>query len=347
MQPDDSFFDDATLAACGFDRRLDDALPGSSWTRERRDGRIALLVSLDDGRRISTGEAARLSPSFVPLAIAMAAARRLDARSTVDAETRRDRRILPVPQSAANRVPLLDLVHQVSETETVPVSASRGKGAPLLLRLFLSVLLSVPVESRSKPVVLSVPMRELIRTLWPAGWQRNRDLPKLVLALEAVRRVRIDDLFPVAALSYPPDGDLAGIARFAVAMPPDAASGPSVDLPFLLSAGVSSAPRYRAYVAARTLIWRPGATRVKPARGSWTWSLDERRYPILSRKDMARLAYPSASKRATRAEIDAAWHDLPGVFALGPALDPKTGLHGIRLIPTEAAAKMESLRKTV
>ena len=48
---------------------------------------------------------------------------------------------------------------------------------------------------------------------------------------------------------------------------PGAVTGASVDLPWLDRLGKTSGPKWRAYIAARSLIWLPGKTR-RPVPGS-------------------------------------------------------------------------------
>ena len=104
--------------------------------------------------------------------------------------------------------------------------------------------------------------------------------------------------------------------------------------------GKTSGPKWRAYIAARSLIWLPGKTR-RPVPGSngrrFGWSRRRADYPVAILDDLRRLAFgdcDDAAYRRTRAAILAPWEELPGV-EIEPATDPRTGVRGYRLLPTD------------
>ena len=65
------------------------------------------------------------------------------------------------------------------------------------------------------------------------------------------------------ALCYAPDHpDLAAPVVFDIAFPPGATTGPAVDLAALNRLSVESSPRWRAAIAAHSILWQPGVTRL-------------------------------------------------------------------------------------
>ena len=102
--------------------------------------------------------------------------------------------------------------------------------------------------------------------------------------------------------------------------------------------GVTSGPKWRAYIAARSLLWQPGTTR-RPVPGTagkrFGWSRNPDDYPVLTRDDLRRLAYGDRdAKHRTRETILAPWQNLPDVTA-EEATDKRTGVRGWRLTPTD------------
>ena len=288
----------------------------------------------------------------------------------VNPETRRDRRILPVirpvereavlpalagryeldpgaptlplfpSRPVAHRVPLLDL----ADAAGVPIMA-RGRGAPLPSRLHVGLLLAVRWEDRGREHVrLTMPLGDLIAALYPNGW-RSQLWPKLQAAMEDAARFGFHDgrgRWRAVALRYAPDHpDLAAPVVFDIAFPPGATTGPAVDLAALNRLSVESSPRWRAAIAAHSILWQPGVTRLPiPGRrgrpsGRWGWARDPNAYPVVTLKDRRRLAFGSRdSKNRTRREVDGAWFDLPGLtVAERSAVDPHTGAFGWRLLP--------------
>ena len=126
-----------------------------------------------------------------------------------------------------------------------------------------------------------------------------------------------------------------------VQLPPGSAHGPVIDRRELARLGVHSAPRFRSYIAAHSVSWRPGRTRVVVPRsgGRRAWSADATSYPILTAKDRRRLAFGDDDKgHRTRAQQDAAWEDLPGVEILTRQAATPDGQGGWLIVPEEAAA---------
>lgn len=263
---------------------------------------------------------------------------------------------LPLFDQAARvkRVPLLHVI----DAAGVPVMA-RGTGAPLPARLFVRTLASVRQEDRHREVVrIALTIEELMDGLWPRneltgwrGWRPGRHWPELRAVLMNVREYAIHDgrgrWWPLA-LRYLPDSPdrLDAFVVLDVAFPPGSETGPVVDLPMMDRLSVTSAPRWRAYIAAHSLLWIPGRTRVPvkrwgrpiPGAPAYAWVQNPDAYPVLTAEDRRRLAFGDRdSKHRTRLEIETAWEDLPGLALVNRrAVDPRTGEVGWLYMPESA-----------
>ena len=252
-----------------------------------------------------------------------------------------------------HRVPLLEIV----DAAGVPLR-SRGRGAPLVARLIVrgGLLMIRPVDRHLEIVRVAIEVQELLRALRPGRLRLAQDWRPTEAALRAARDYTVPDAtggrwFPMALRRLPALG-AAGLPALNdlivvdLAPPPGAIDGPSMNLPTLDLMGVASGPRWRAYIAARSLIWVPGKTRrpVPRTRGRWGWSATPNDYPVLTIDDKRRLAFgdQDASNRRTRAAILAPWQRLPDVVVL-PAIDQRTGIRGWRLLPKEAKKALMSV----
>ena len=125
--------------------------------------------------------------------------------------------------------------------------------------------------------------------------------------------------------------------RFPVMHPPGAnGRGPILSTTDLAALRAKSGPRYRAYIAAHSLIWHPGVTRRRHPKGrGWGWSRDLADCPVLAAEDRDRLAYATAGERwkRSRAAKDAVWEKLPGIRILDRAADTPDGRRGWRIAP--------------
>ena len=296
----------------------------------------------------------------------------------VEPETRKDRRILPrivfaesrparkagmmvaglhdgrhtqVPElplfpevATGKQVPILDLV----DAAGLPVMV-RGRGAPLSMRLFVRALVSVRPKDREFPTVrLSLTVRELRDGLWPNGWHIGQHWPALRHALLHARDYAIHDgrerWWPLALRSMPDNPGLDELIVLDVAFPPGSHSGPAIDLPEMDQLSIVSAKRWRAYIAAHSLAWRPGRTRVPAPRfgGRFVWTRNRAVYPILTLDDRRRLAFGAGDrKHRTRTEIDGAFRDLPGLVLVSErAHNDRTGEVGWMILPAAAASAL-------
>ncbi|MCE2399236.1 MAG: hypothetical protein J4F34_09470, partial [Gemmatimonadetes bacterium] len=78
------------------------------------------------------------------------------------------------------------LLLEVSDVRGGPIMA-KGRGAPLDQRLFVRSALWTPHSSRSARVTIAVKVRQLRDHIYPNGWHRGRDWPRIVEALKRAR----------------------------------------------------------------------------------------------------------------------------------------------------------------
>ena len=95
------------------------------------------------------------------------------------------------------------------------------------------------------------------------------------------------------------DAGLDDLVLLDVELPRRIAREPIIDVRELARLGVHSAPRFRAYIAARSVTWRSGKTRVVIPRsgGQRTWAADPEAYPVLTAEDRRRLAFGAGDNR--------------------------------------------------
>ena len=232
-----------------------------------------------------------------------------------------------------------------------PIMA-RGRGAPLDLRLFIGACLWTPHGARAARGRLAVTVRELRNFCYPNGWKQVRDWPAIQAALLRARGFMIPGVFssergnvhgwlPFRLVGGIGDGaGLDDVVLIDVELPPGAAHGPVIDRAELAGLGVDSAPRFRAYIAAHSVAWLPGRTRVPHPRNRALrlWSGDPGKYPILTAGDRRRLAFGEGDKsHRTRAEQDAPWEDLPGVEIVTRRSVDRDGRGGWLILPEGAA----------
>ena len=250
----------------------------------------------------------------------------------------------------ARRVPLLAL----ADASGVPVM-TRGRGAPIELRLVIEPLLGVEVDDRDIAKLLDLPfkVRELREALFPNGWERKRDWPRLREALlqSNLRGIPIDERgtawFPIHVRQLPPlhSMTLDDLILLEIRFPPGAKSGPIIERAELRQLGVESGPRYRAYIGSHSLAWEPGKTRIiNPKSGRHGWAGNPEAYPVLTLQDRRALAFGLNDQRnRTHDNIDKAFTELPGVVVIDKnAVDPITGAKGWRVLPSDAAAAVEA-----
>jgi len=248
------------------------------------------------------------------------------------------------PQAERHEVPLLDLVDGAGK----PIR-TRGRGAPLESRLIVAAILAVPQSSRGRETVrFTLPLRDLVEAIYRGKWNRTNQWSPLrdmlrSLGDQGIRlRHRGSIWRPVVCREIPDeDARLDAPVTFDVAFPPGTTTGPQINPKELASRGVRSSPEWRAYIAAATLAWAPGRSRVPVAgRRHYGWSRDPQAYPVLTQEDRRRLAYGESKGNRTKDEIDAVWRHIPGFTVLEDQTDMKTQITGWRIVPEQAAEEI-------
>ena len=258
--------------------------------------------------------------------------------------------LLPAPEGP--RVPVLEL----SDSRGVPTMA-RGRGAPLDLRLAIASCIMTPIALRKTEGRIVTTVRELRDFLYPNGWQRGRDWPRIREALYRAPSYSFPGPFRIPegiAKRWVPFGlqvepgenaELDDLVVIKVDFPPESGAGPVINGPDLFQLGVVSGPKFRAYIAAHSVAWRPGITRRRHPRnrGVHLWSAHPAHYPVLTAADRRRLAFGTADKKnRTRADQDAAWENLPGVEILTRKVSTPDGRRGWLVVPEAAAAAIRA-----
>ena len=138
-----------------------------------------------------------------------------------------------------------------------------GRGAPWELRLFVAVLLHMPVTERDGIWrSLQFPVSEVESWLHPHGWQnRRRDwrrLPEALKRMGDLSHVPVPGIGSVMMLapSVIPEAPTDPVVEFICRIPAAAANGARLDWRALCRYGVDSAAHYRAYLAvAAAMDW--------------------------------------------------------------------------------------------
>ena len=188
------------------------------------------------------------------------------------------------------------------------------RGAPLPLRIFVEVVISVPQHERDPNRVLLLPperVRDWLLRLYPCGpkhYRPSRDWPRIKDAVDALNswdaRIpweRPDGSGALRQVVIPADVPRSGRAndwiRFGVHLPPGSEQGALVDRPALRLAGVRSGPAYRLALSLSFEWHRPGRTRQPLKRAgkttSWRQVREPRRYPVLTDDRLLAGAYPT------------------------------------------------------
>ena len=254
----------------------------------------------------------------------------------------------------SRRVSLLAL----TDASGVPVM-TQGRGAALDLRLTVESLLSIDLDDRelNRRLNLAFTVRELRDGLFPNGWERRRDWPRVREALlrSNLRGIPIDERgstwHPLHVYLLPSLYSMMLDDKILIEVrspPPGSKSGPIIDRPVLWPLGVESSPRYRAYIGVQSLAWKPGKTRVvNLKRKRYGWAGNPNVYPVITQRDRRAIAFgPNDRKNRTHDEIDKAFTDLPGVVVLDQyAVDQKTNARGWRMLPEDAAIAVQAWRE--
>ena len=323
------------------------------WTRTPAEDGLSLLTMAVEGAGMGelVEAESRQDKRILPRVQVREAPAKEQGRLFARAGTRNDlpAPMLPLfPKSAPEkRVAILDLM----DASGVPVMA-RGRGVPLSARLLVRAMATVRPEDRGRELVrLAITADELRRALFGERW-RARQWKQLQDALLHARDYTIHDgsglWFPLALRRMPDQWHPTDEVILDVAFPPKSTSGPIVDLPEMETLSRQSAARWRAYIAAMTLAWRPGVTRVRTRYRRHAWSRDAGRYLILTDEDRHRLAFGAGDrKHRTRTEIDRPFIGLPGLRVIDmQRTNVETGETGWIVVPEAAARAIDAGEKT-
>ena len=283
---------------------------------------------------------------------------RLAFGGILDAGDPRPGQLALFPGTDGPRVPILELV----DAHGVPTMA-QGRGAPLELAVYVAACIMTPYEARARRARLVTTVRELRTFLFGDRWQpgptgtRPGDWERVRSAALGTDRLWLPlangDLWRAVAVRKIPGpavgrGLLDRQVIFDVELPPGSSDGPPIDRPELSRLRRESGPRFRAFLAAHSLAWIPGRTRV-PHPGNRrfrVWTRDPSKYPILTAEDRDRLAFGAGwedrARKEGRQKADAHWEQLPGATILTRTATTQDGRQGWRIVPTEAA---EAIRK--
>ncbi len=257
--------------------------------------------------------------------------------------------LLPAPEGP--RVPLLELV----DAYGIPTT-TRGRGAPLDLAVYIAACILTPYHLRESRGMLVTTVRQLRDFLFGPTWRpsstavRSGDWERVRTAA-----LRANDLWlplpngdlwrALAVWRIPPadyrPGYLDREVIFEVKLPAGAAHGPVIDRLELARLRLVSGPRFRAYIAAHSVAWRPGITR-RPHphnRRVHLWSTDPRNYPVLTTDDRDRLAFGTVdrARKEGRPKADGHWEDLSGVEIVDRKASTPDGRVGWLIVPEAAA----------
>jgi len=253
---------------------------------------------------------------------------------------------LPLWERAADpkRVLALDFVTGAGRPFT-----PQGRGAPLGERFAHRLLMAAPINAApGRRMEFRVRVADLARKFWP-GYRPSRHWPMLRAAMAEVNGAYIalpdgGEWAPIRVWRRPgAGGALSDFFTIEARLPDGVGDGPAVDLPSLDKLGRDSPARYRAYLAAHALAWRPGRTRRRvPGADWWAWSRNQDDYLVLTAEDRRRLAFGLAAMNRTKAQIDAAFEALPGLVVVSKnAQDLATGEVGWLVVPEDAASAIK------
>ena len=277
---------------------------------------------------------------------------RLAFGGILDVGDRRPGQLPLFPTPAGPRVAILELV----DAHGVP-TMTQGRGAPLELATFVAACISTPHDRRASRGRIVTTVAELRAFLFgpgrwrpsatagrPGDWERMREAVlsagRLWLPLDNGDLWRTIAVRRIPPAEYGPS-HLQRRIVFDVELPPGAAHGPKIDRVDLSNLRRQSGPRFRAFIAAHSIAWLPGRTRVPHPGGGGPrlWSADPTRYPVLTPEDRRRLAFGDGDTRnRTRADLDAPWSDLPGVTIVSRRATTQDGRRGWLIVPDAAAA---------
>ena len=160
-----------------------------------------------------------------------------------------------LPNFEHDRANPLLLLHDASGT-----SPSDGENeVPLPFRLWILGVTAASIGPHHQLRRVRLTLRDMADWLWPGGWHRGRDLPKLRQTLQHLVHIYIPWerrlWLSVRAVTLPGETTrLDDTLYLDVELPPGSGQGPMISRPHLSKYGAESARKFRGYLAASYYI---------------------------------------------------------------------------------------------
>ena len=195
---------------------------------------------------------------------------------------------------------------------------TRG-AAPLALRIWIEVILSVPPEQRNGPVLLPrIPWKEFVHFLYPqrkTPYNCTNEWPQLNGALEAVDSA--EALIPwqnseggwqarraVWVRDRPLLGHQNEFVQFGVDLPRGSGIGPLIDRPMLRLAGQKKNLAFRLVLSLSAWWFQPGSMRI-PVKGRrhWMQCRKIKRYKVITLDQLVQMCYPTNKPASSKQDM--------------------------------------------
>lgn len=236
-------------------------------------------------------------------------------------------RILPTLEAAGDRKPGIGPAPWLQVFDRLGGSSMEaGRGAPLALRLWVEALAWAPPAARwGRLVDVELEVRDLVEALWPDGWNRGKQLPRLREACAAVNGLGWfgdaegrTEWAPVLFRRRPGvAATLNDLVLLQVQLPPvdGAGAGARFNRETLRRLGLRSAPAYRLYLGLVAEWDRLGRRGIPPA------------WPGFGKAERRRLIFGDdpanrSTLRTRQADADQAFEALEALGAISVERDP-------------------------
>lgn len=202
-------------------------------------------------------------------------------------------------------------------------SMEPGRGAPLALRLWVEGLAAAPPAARfGRSVHVPLTVRDLRDALWPEGWQRTRQLPRLREAMRAINALGFFGVpggeiewAPVLWRSLPDRGSTLDTTVLLLVHLPrvrGAGIGARFNRDVLRLLGLRSAPMYRLYLALVAEWDRKLQRGIEPHKAEG--DSEPRPLPGFSPAERRRLIFGADKTAGVRATIRSRQRDADRAF---------------------------------
>ena len=232
---------------------------------------------------------------------------------------------------------------------------TRGKGAPLALRLFVVGLLAFSLEDRGGVVAIEITLRDLLDKLYPGPGRPPKPteyLPRLRAAIDAVNTFRLPwrdpttgkgGLWSAVLVRNLPAG-LDDLLRVEVDLPPGSEIGPQV--PASLGAwGTQSAAAYRGLLNLSYQWHDPGRTVIPLGSGRrrhWQRVYDPERYEPLTDADLVDVFLPTTAIGRHDHRVEKAKEIMYRLEEAGDLQIVRLNAHERRILPALPPGRTEA-----